>query len=122
MNRCKVYTLAYEIPNSVDTVMGIKNVYEIEGVFSTRDSSLHFLNRSTPFFPKTEILLRHREQRFIKVNVPFKDEISGLVMIKLLDPKTGCTNIMKAKFIRNTGFLDVTHNSTEPLIIRLSSS
>ena len=39
-------------------VMGIYNVYEIERIISTRDSCLHFLNRSIPFFPKVEVLLR----------------------------------------------------------------
>ena len=37
-------------------------------------------------------------------------------MIKLLDLKTGCTNIIKRKFIGDTGFLDTTSNSLETLI------
>ena len=37
-------------------------------------------------------------------------------MIKLIDLKTGCTNTIKLKFVRNTGFLNVTNNSSEPLI------
>ena len=32
-------------------------------------------------------------------------------MIKLLDLKTGCTNTIKMKFIRNTRHLDVTNSS-----------
>ena len=46
---------------------------------------------------KTEILLRHREHRFIKIDVHFVDEISGLVTIKLLDHKTCCTNTIKGE-------------------------
>ena len=63
--------------------MGIKNVYEI-GVISTRDLCLHFLNRLIPIFRRTDILLKPREQRFIKIDMPFIDEISGLAMIKPL--------------------------------------
>ena len=37
-------------------------------------------------------------------------------MIQQLDLKTGCTKMIKVTFIRNTGFLDVTIKSTEPLI------
>ena len=47
------------------------------------------LNRYIPFSPKTDIPLMPREERFIKINVPFIDEISGLAMIKLLDFKLG---------------------------------
>ena len=48
--------------------------------------------------------------------MPFKDEISKLAMIKLLDLKTSFTNIIKVKFIRNTGFLDVSNNSSKKII------
>ena len=39
------------------------------------------------------------------MDMPFIDEMSGLAMIKLLDLKTGCTNMIKVKFITNTRFL-----------------
>ena len=65
-----------EIYDNVDMVMGIKTVYEMEGVISNRDSYLHILNRSIPFFTMTEIILKPGEQTFIKNDVPFIDEIS----------------------------------------------
>ena len=37
-------------------------------------------------------------------------------MTKLLDLKTGCTNTIKVKFIGNTGYLDLTNNSSGTLI------
>ena len=37
-------------------------------------------------------------------------------MIKLRDFKTGSTNAVKEKYVRNTGFLNVTNNSSETLI------
>ena len=55
--RFEVYTLVSEMHVNLDMVIGIKNVYEIEGVISTRDSCLHFLSRSIPFFPKIDLLL-----------------------------------------------------------------
>ena len=48
--------------------------------------------------------------------MPLVDEISALAMIKLFDYKTGCTNMIKVTFIRNTRFLEVTNNSSAPLI------
>ena len=47
--------------------------------------------------------------------MPFIHAIYGLAMIKLLDFKIGCTHMTKVKFMRNTGFLDITNNSSEPL-------
>ena len=55
-----------------------------------------------------KILLKPKEQRFIKIDVPFIEQISGIALIKLPDLKTGCTNIIKVKFVRNTAFIDVT--------------
>ena len=80
--------------------MGIKNVYEMEGVNSTRESCLHF--RTDPFLS----FLKPMEKRFIEIKVLFIDVVSGLAMIKLLDIKTSCTNTMKVKFIKCTGFLN----------------
>ena len=60
-----------------------------------------------------EILLKPSEQQFIKIDVPGIGEISGLIMIKLLNVKTECTDMIKVKCIRNTGFLNVTNNSNE---------
>ena len=90
-------------------------MYEMEGLISTSDSCLYFLNRSIPFFHQIGILLKCRKQRLIKIDRPFVDELSGLAM-RLTDVKTGCTYVIKVNFIRNTGFLDVTNNPLEPLI------
>ena len=82
----------------------------------TGDSCLHCFYTSIPFFSKTDVLLKHKEQMFINIEMPFLDKKSGLAAVKLLALKTGCTNTIKVKFIRNTGFLDVTINSSEALI------
>ena len=78
------YTLVSGILDNVEIVVGIRNVYETDGVIFTKGSGLYFLNRSIPFFLKTKIVLKPREQRFIKIYVTFIDKISGLVMINYL--------------------------------------
>ena len=47
---------------------------------SNRELCLHFLNRSIHFFPEMEILLKPVEQRFMKIDMLFIDEISRLAM------------------------------------------
>ena len=84
-----------QIFDNMDMVMGIRNVYEIKEVISTRDPSLHFPSRYIPL-PNDRDTLKPREQRFIKkMYVPFIDEISGLVIIKLVDFQTDCTTMIK---------------------------
>ena len=61
-HRFEIYTLVSEIHENVDLVLGIKNIFELEGVIDSHDSCFSFLNRSIPFFPKekTEIPPKHR--------------------------------------------------------------
>ena len=47
-HRFEIYTLVSEIHQNVDLVLGIKNVFEVEGVINSRDSQFEFLNRSVP--------------------------------------------------------------------------
>ena len=57
-----------------------------------------FLNRLIPLFPKGKIILNPKEQKFIKVEAPFKDEISGLAIVEILDRLMQSMMILKLKF------------------------
>ena len=74
----EIYTAVAEIHNSVDLVFGLKNMYEIEADFSTRDSCCRFLNRSIPFFTKESIILKPQEKKLVTIEVPYAYEISPL--------------------------------------------
>ena len=41
-HRFEIYTLVSEIHENVDLVLGIKNVFELEGVINSRDCQLNF--------------------------------------------------------------------------------
>ena len=84
-----------EIHENIDLVLGIKNVFKLEGVINSKDCCFKFLNRSVPIFPEKEIILKPNEQKLIKVKTPFIDEISGMAIIKILD---GGTLLIKLKF------------------------
>ena len=81
-HRFEVYTLVSEIH---ENVLGIKNVFELEEIINLWECCFSFLNRSVPVFPKENIILKPKEQKLIKVEAPFLDEISGLAIVKLLD-------------------------------------
>ena len=98
-HRFKIYTLASEIHENVDLVLGIKNVFELEGVINSQECYFSFLNRSVPIFPKEKIILKPKVQRLIKIEAPFVDEISGLAIVKLLEKSTQSVIVLKAKFM-----------------------
>ena len=84
-HRFEIYMLVSEIHENVDLILGIKNVFELEGVINSRDCRFEFLNRSVPIYPEKEIILKLDEQKLVKVKAPFIDEISGLAIIKIIE-------------------------------------
>ena len=60
-HRFKIYTLVSEIHDNIDLVLGIKNVFELEGIFNWQECCFHFLNRSLPLFPKEKVILKTGE-------------------------------------------------------------
>ena len=90
-------------------MFGIKNIFELEGVINPQESCFGFLNKSVPFFPKEQIVLKPKEQKLIKVEAPFVDEISGLAIIKVSDKSIQSTMMLKLNF----SIRDVTNSSLE---------
>ena len=60
--RFEIYTLVSEIHENVDLVLGIKNVFELEGVINSRDCRIEFLKRSVPIYPEKELVLKPNEK------------------------------------------------------------
>ena len=100
-HRFEIHTLVSEIHENVDLVLGIKNVFELEGVINSRDCCFKFLNRSVPIYPEKEIILKPNEQKLLKIKAPFIDEISGMAIVKILDKGTYSTLLIKLKFTHN---------------------
>ena len=109
-HRFEIFTLVSEIHDNVDLVMGMKNIFELEGVIDSRESCFSFLSRSIPFFPMTTVEIAPTSQKIVMVEAPtsqkivmveapFTEELSGMAMIKILDMKTQTTNMIKLKFI-----------------------
>ena len=117
-HRFEIYTLVSEIHENVDLVLGIKNVFKLEGVINLWDCCFKFLNRSLPIFPKELVVLKPKEQKLIKVKAPFIDVISDLAIIKILDGSTQSTKSIKLKFTCNAAVLDIVNNSAETIIFK----
>ena len=116
-HRFEIYTLVSEIHENVDLVLGIKNVFELEGVINSRDCRFEFLNRSVPIYPEEEVILKPDEKKLVKVKAPFVDEISGLAIIKIIDGKTSSTLSIKLKFTNNKAILDIRNVGKDTMIL-----
>ena len=107
--------LVSKIHENVDLIIGIKNLFELEGVIDSQDSCVKFLNRSIPFLPKEEVTVKPKEQKVLTLEAPFIEEISGMAITKMLDTKEQKTLTMKLKVIRNKAIFKVT-NSTHKAV------
>ena len=110
-HRFKVYTLVSEIHKNVELVLGIKNVFQLEGVINSQECSFSFLNRSIPLFPKERIILKPKEQKLVKVEAPFIDEISDLAIVKILEKLMQCTMMLKVRLTQNLVMLAIMNSS-----------
>ena len=113
--RFKIYMLVSEIHENVD--LGIKNLFELEGVINSRDCRFEFLNRSVPIYPKKELILKPDKQKLVKVRALFVDEISGLAIIKIIDGRTYSTLLIELKFTCNKAVLDIKNAGKDTMIL-----
>ena len=114
-HRFEIFTLVSEIHDNVDLVMGMKNIFDLEGVIDSRESCFSFLSRSIPFFPVMTVEIAPASQKMVMVDAPFVEELSGMAMVKILDMKEQTTNMIKLKFIWNKGVLKIKKKHTKLL-------
>ena len=115
-HRLEVFTLLSEIFDNVDMVLGIKNIFELEGVIDSCESCFRFLSRSIPIFPREQVIVKPREKKLIPIETAFVEEISGMAIVKIIDKGQKMPMMLKLKFICNKATLDITNNSREILI------
>ena len=116
-HRFEIYTLVSKIHEIVDLFLGIKNVFELEGVINSQECCFSFFNQSIPIFPKEKIMIKPGENMIVRIESPFTDEISSLAIVKLLDKITQSIIMLKVNFLRNTAMQDITNSNSETLIL-----
>ena len=114
-HRFEIFTLVSEILDNVDLVMGMKNIFELEGVIDSRESCFSFLGRSIPFFPVMTVEIAPASQKMVMVDAPFIVELSGMAMVKILDMKMQKTNMIKLKFFLNKVVLKIRNRTHETI-------
>ena len=112
-HRFEIFTLVSEIHEYVDLVLGIKNLFELEGVIGSWDSCVNFLNQSIPFFSRQKVSVKPKEQKILTLEAPFIEEISGMEITKMLHTEMQKTLTMKLKFVQNRVIFKVTNSMHE---------
>ena len=100
-HRLEVVTLVSEIFDNVDMVLGIKNIFELEGVRDSCQSCFRFLSRSIPIFPREQVVVKPGEKKLIPIETPFVEDISGMAIVKIIDKAQKMQMMLKLKFIQN---------------------
>ena len=94
---------------NVDLVLGIKNVFELEGIINSRDCFFKFLNRSVPIYPENAVVLKPNEQKLVKSQSP---------IIKILDGSTYSTLLIKLKVTHNKAVLHIVNKGKDTMIFK----
>ena len=100
----KIYTLVSEIQPNMDVILGIKNMFEIEGEVSCCTSQFKFLNRSLPIFPLSTHRIKEGAKVYKKTKVLFIEKLLGHAIVELL--YKGSLGTMKTRLVDNLTVTD----------------
>ena len=81
--RFEIYTFVSEILENVGLALGMNNIFELEGIINSRENCFFFKFYS--ILPKEQVILKPQKQIFIKIEALLTYELSGLVIVTLLD-------------------------------------
>ena len=97
-------------------VMGMKNIFELEGVIDLSDSCFSFLSRSIPFFPVSTVEITPTSQKMVIIEAPFFKEISGMAMVKNFRHERANHKPDKIEIYPNKVVLKITNKTHKTMI------
>ena len=78
----EIYTIVAALHESIDLVIGMKNMVELEGILNTRTSSFDFLSHSIPIYPQNDLKVKPGGKAYIKIVAPFQKQINARAIAK----------------------------------------
>ena len=109
----EVYTLVSEIQDKMDLILGVKNIFELEGVINSRTCSVNFLNRSLPIFPLAHHKIKPEKMAYVRVRIQFVEKLSGIAIVKLMYKYH--IDTMRVKVYHNQSILQIINNTDETI-------
>ena len=82
-HKFEILALVSDIKGRTDLVFGVKNMFEVEGELSCRESQFRFLNRAVPLFSLENFSLKPGCKRYVKMSVPFIEKLNGIAIVKI---------------------------------------
>ena len=119
-HKFEIYALVSDIQPSIDLVLGMKNMHEIEGELSPINSEFRFLNRAVPLFTLENFSLKPGCKRFVKCIAPFPTNLSGTAIIKIGQGLRTIT--VQCKIQNNLGVLDLVNTSKTTMLFSTDSA
>ena len=104
-----------EIQQSMDLILGVKNMFELEGEVSCRTSQFKFLNRSLPLFPLSTHRIKVGAKAYVKAKVPFIEKLSRHAVAKLL--YKGSLGTMKVRLVDNITVMQIINNTPSTMYL-----
>ena len=99
----------------MDLILGVKNMFELEGEVSCRTSQFKFLNRSLPLFPLSTHKIKVGAKAYVKAKVPFIEKLSGHAVAKLL--YKGSLGTMKVRLVDNITVMQIINNTPSTMYL-----
>ena len=97
----------------MDLILGVKNIFELEGIMNSRTCSFNFLNRSLPIFPLAHYKIKPGKMAYVKVRIPFVEKLSGIAIVKLLYKYHIGT--MRVRIDHNQSIIKIINNTNETI-------
>ena len=119
-HKFEIYALVSDIQPSIDLVLGMKNMHEIEGELSPRNSEFRFLNRAVPLFTMENFSLKPGCKRFVKCIAPFPTNLTGTAIIKIVQGLRTIT--VQCKIQNNLGVIDLVNTSKTTMLFSTASA
>ena len=119
-HKFELYALVSDIQPTIDLVLGIKNMHELEGELSPRNSEFRFLNRAVPLFTLENFSLKPGCKRFVKCIAPFPSTITGTAIVKIVQGMRTIT--VQCKLQNNLGVLDMVNTSKTTMLFSTDSA
>ena len=112
-HKFEILALVSDIKGRTDLVFGVKNMIEVEGEMSCRESQFRFLNRAVPLFCLENFSLKPGCKRYVKMSVSFIEKLNGIAIVKIFQGNQCYT--MQLKITNNYAVMDMVNNSGQTI-------
>ena len=112
-HKFEMYALVADIKGSADLVFGMKNMFEVEGEHSCRNSEFRFMNRAVPLFCLENTTIKPKQKKYVKLISPFVNYLSGNAIAKINHGNSMLT--VRIKLQNNVAVVDIINTSNRVL-------